>query len=301
MSQLLQGEFDINTIELNANGFKNSRTIMGDLTEMKESIINNGLINPPIVYHTTDDEGQSRYILLAGYRRFQAITDHRNALIEEHGDAEGWFDTIKCSVFEGTFDEALALNISENLQREDLNFADKAEAINRLVERVGNQSDVAAMLNISQPNVSQMVSVYTGLCRDALEALRHGNITLSVAKKLSKIRLNDGSPNVIRQSEILDEIFNKDIDVPEEEQRKRAKTFRSKKEFEELRTILATNEELSVDSGHRASLNQFLDWAMCLLETEDMLFRVDSYINETENEVDEVEEVAPKRRMRVGE
>ena len=57
MSQLLQGEFDINTIELNANGFKNSRTIMGDLTEMKESIINNGLINPPIVYHTTDDGG----------------------------------------------------------------------------------------------------------------------------------------------------------------------------------------------------------------------------------------------------
>jgi len=303
MNQLSQGEFDISQIELNANGFKNSRTIMGDLSEMKASIIKNGLINPPIVYRTSDDDGNTRYVLLAGYRRFQAINEHRNALTDEFGDTNGWFDTIQCSIFEGDFDEALALNISENLQREDLNFADKAEAIDRLVNRVGNQSDVAKMLGISQPNVSQMCSVYNGLCKDALEALRHGNITLSVAKKLSKILSADGTPNVLRQSEILDEIFNKDADVPEEEQRKRAKTFRSKKEFEELRTILATNEELSVDSGHRSSLNQFLDWAMCLLETEDMLFRVDTYINESDSEFDEVadEEVAPKRRIRVGE
>lgn len=301
MTQLTQGVFDIDVIELNANGFKNSRTIMGDLTEMRESIVKNGLINPPIVYKNVDSDGDTRYILLAGYRRFQAIMDHRSELTKENGDTGGWFDTIQCSVFEGEFDEALALNISENLQRQDLNYADKAEAIARLVERVGNQSEVAEMLSVSQPQISQMCSVYNGLCRDALEALRHGNITLSVAKKLSKILLADGTPNVLRQSEILDEIFNSDTDVPEEEQRKRAKTFRTKKEFEELRTILATNEDVSVDSSHRASLNQFLDWAQCLLETEDMLFRVDSYLNEEESVEEEHEEVAQKRRIRVGE
>ena len=58
---------------------------------------------------------------------------------------------------------------------------------------------------------------------------------------------------------------------------------------------------MTVDSSHRASLNQFLDWAQCLLETEDMLFRVDSYLNEESSVEEEVEEVAQKRRIRVGE
>ena len=302
MSQLTQGNFDINTIELNAAGFKNSRTIMGDLTEMKESIMKNGLINAPIVYNCLDLDGNQHYVLLAGYRRFQAITEIRQELVSSNGGTDGFFDTINCSIFEGSFEEAVALNISENLQREDLNFADKAEAIYNLTERVGNQSEVAEMLGISQPNVSQMISVYKGLCRDALEALRHGQITLSVAKKLSKIVLADKTPNVIRQSEILDEIFNKDSDIPEEEQRKRAKTFRSKKEFEELRTILATNDEISTDADHRASLAQFLDWAQCLIETEDILFRLDRYIDSNEESVEVEEEVAPtKRRIRIGE
>ena len=303
MPQLNQAEFDIDQIELNANGFKNSRTIMGDLTEMKESIIKNGLINPPIVYQCADDEGATRYILLAGYRRFQAITDHRNALKDSDGTTNGWFDTIQCSVFEGSFDEAVALNISENLQREDLNYADKAEAIARLVDRVGNQSEVAEMLSVSQPQISQMCSVYRGLCTDALEALRHGNITLSVAKKLAKILLNDGSPNVIRQSEILDELFSDAGEVPEGEQKKRTKTFRTKKEFEALRQVIVGNEDLSVDREHRASLLQFLDWAMCLIEEEDMLFRVDNYLEGEEDSVEEVSEetVAPKRRIRMNQ
>lgn len=300
MTQLEQGQFDINSIELNANGFKNSRTVMGDLSEMRQSIVNNGLINPPIVYECADEGGNTRYILLAGYRRFQAITDERNHLIDENGSTDGWFDTIQCSVFRGSFDEALALNISENLQREDLNHADKAEAISRLVERVGNQSEVAEMLNVSQPQISQMCSVYHGLCRDALEALRHNHITLNMAKKLCKILLDDGSPNVIRQCEILDERFNNDADVPEEEQRKRAKTFRTKKEFEELRTLLATNDDVTVDSDYRASLTQFLNWAQCLIETDDMLFRVESY-EESEVEYEAEDTTQTKRRMRVGE
>lgn len=306
MPQLKQVEFPLGSIEQNTNGFQNSRTILGDITELKSSIIRDGLHNPPIVYKCLDDSGQTRYILLAGHRRLAAINEHRNHLTQEEGSTGGWFDTIQCSVFEGTFDEALALNISENLQRQDLNYADRAEAISRLVERVGNQTEVANMLSISQPNVSQNVNMYHGLCREALDALRHNNITLKFAQRLAKITLNDGSPNVLRQCEIIEEKLNKGEDVPEEEQRKRAKTFRTKREFEELRTILMTNEDVSVDQDHRASMMQFLDWATCVLDTEDMLFRIERYyetaveVQDDSNFVEE-ETVAPKRRIRVNE
>ena len=306
MPQLKQVEFHLDTIEQNTHGFKNSRTILGDITELKSSIIRDGLHNPPIVYKCLDDSGTTRYILLAGHRRLAAINEHRNHLVQEEGSTNGWFDTIQCSVFEGTFDEALALNISENLQRQDLNYADKAEAITRLVDRVGNQTEVANMLSISQPNVSQMVNMYHGLCREALDHLRNKRITLKFAQRLSKITLADGSPNVLRQCEIIEEKLNKGEDVPEEEQRKRTKTFRTKREFEELRTILMTNEDVSVDQDHRASMMQFLDWATCTLETEDMLFRIERYyenaveVQNEENFVDE-ETVAPKRRIRVNE
>ena len=304
MPQLEQAEFDINSIELNANGFKNSRTIMGDLTEMKESIVKNDLLNPPIVYETTDDTGQTRYILLAGYRRHAAITERRQELIDEHGSTDGWFDTIQCSVFKGSFEEAIALNISENLQREDLNYADKAEAIARLVDRVGNQTAVAEMLSVSQPQISQMCKVYNGLASEALEALRLGRIPLQFAKELAKIRLDDGSPNIIRQVEILeDRLADSSSEVPEEEKVKRPPTFRSKKEFEELRQLVLLNEDLSVDREHRASLLQFLDWAMMALDSEQMLFRVDSYLdNQSNSEDSEVsEDVAPKRRIRMNQ
>ena len=125
-----------------------------------------------------------------------------------------------------------------------------------------------------------------------------------MAKKLAKILLADGSPNVLRQSEILDEIFSDAGDVPEGEQKKRTKTFRTKKEFEAVRQVIVGNEDLSVDREHRASLLQFLDWAMCLIEEEDMLFRVESYLEAgEEGSVEEVSEetVAPKRRIRMNE
>jgi ParB-like chromosome segregation protein Spo0J len=307
MPQLLQAEFSLETIEQNSHGFQNSRTNLGDVTELKNSIIRDGLHNPPIVYKCLDDNNTDRYILLAGHRRFAAINEHRNFLIQENGATDGWFDAIQCSVFEGTFEEAFALNISENLQRQDLNYADKAAAISRLLDRVGNQTQVADMLSISQPNVSQMVQVYSGLCREGLEALRNGQITLSFAKRLSKLVVNDGTPNVPRQCEILDEHLDKGEDVPEGEQRKRAKTFRTKREFEELRTLLITNEDASVDKDHRASMMQFLDWVTCSLETEDMFFRDERYYesdaanNTFEHVFGEDEDLKPKRRIRVNE
>ena len=152
--QLEQQIFEINSIERNALGFRNSRTNLGDLSELRTSISENGLMNPPIVWLSEDSDGVLRTILLAGHRRFQAILDER----ESRGGA-GFFDTISCGVYDGTIEGAIALNISENIQREDLNYADMCESVANLNERIGNQTETARLLNISQPQVSILLSL----------------------------------------------------------------------------------------------------------------------------------------------
>lgn len=301
--QLTLESFSFDNIERNVDGFQNCRKADAfEVAELRESIKRDGLLNPPIVRKYTDGSGEERVVLLAGYRRYQAIAEERAALKEAGEDTSAFYDQIQCSVFTGGLEDALALNLSENMQRSSLNHADQCEAIASLCARVGNQEEVARMLSVSQPQVSVMTATYRGLCKEAFEALRHGNIRLTQAKKLAKILMDDGTPDVRKQTEILEQILTtEDKSVPSEQQRKRAKTYRSKREVEELRTMLASNEDSDLDAEHRQSLSQFLRWYFCELNTEDMLFRVE----EADGVVVVDEAPAPvvkkRRKIRVGE
>ena len=300
--QLTQQTFNIEQIERNILGFKNSRTSLGDLSELRRSIAENGLLNPPIVWSQTDGSGAERVVLLAGHRRLQAILDER---ADSEGGEEGFFDTVDCGVYDGTIEGALALNISENIQREDLNYADMCESVAKLNERIGNQTETARLLNISQPQVSILCSTYRGLCPEGFEAMRQGRIRLNQAKRLAKITNQDGTPNVSRQMEILEDILADTSEgIPEEEQRRRAKTFRSKSEVEELRTVLsreAADGDLQVDEDHRRSVMQVIRWFFLELDTENMLVRVDELDDTSAEEVEGDDSIRRRRRIRIGE
>jgi ParB/RepB/Spo0J family partition protein len=302
--QLKLKKFNFDDIERNADGFQNCRKANAfEVEELKDSIKRDGLLNPPIVRAYKDEEGNERVVLLAGYRRYQAISEERAALKEAKEDTSKFYDQIQCTVFAGSLDEALALNLSENMQRQNLNHADQCEAIAKLCDRVGNQETVASMLSISQPQVSVMTATYRGLCKEAFEALRHGNIRLNQAKKLAKVIKDDGTPDVKRQTDILEQILTTDDrSVPDGSQRKRAKTYRSKHEVEALRTKLAQADDDNIDADHRRSIAQLIRWYFCELDTDDMLYRVD------EAEGVEVVEEAPaptrkkkRKKIRVGE
>lgn len=301
--QLRLKKFDFDSIERNVDGFQNCRKADAfEVAELRDSIKRDGLLNPPIVRSYKDEDGEERVVLLAGYRRYQAIAEERAALKEAGEDTSAFYDQIQCSVFTGGLEEALALNLSENMQRSSLNHADQCEAIAKLCERVGNQEEVAKMLSVSQPQVSVMTATYKGLCKEAFEALRHGNIRLTQAKKLAKVLSEDGTPDVRKQTEILEQILTtEEKGIPTDQQRKRAKTYRSKREVEELRTMLA-NADADLDEEHRQSLGQFLRWYFCELNTEDMLFRVE----EADGVVIEEEVAAApvkkrRKKIRVGE
>lgn len=312
MEQLLTRNIPFEQIRSNVEGLLNARTSFPHLEELKNSIQSDGLLTPLIVASATDEWDFEDYVLIAGESRLRAIRMIREEWISEHGDSDEEipFEEITCAVYEGDLSGAIVLGLIDNLKRENLNPADEAEAIYRLVEKLNNQSEVAQVLGMSQPSVSNKYNLKKNLIPEGFEALRDGRLKLSKAKKIAKILNDDKTPNFQLQAEVLEEILESDADIPEGQTRRRVKTYRSKKEVEELRQNVSTASDVrdEVDEDHRRSLHQFLRWYFCEIDTDDMLFRVDDlnlddYEFDYEDEEDDVEEeetTTTKRRIRVG-
>ncbi len=190
------------------------------MEELKRSIAENGIIEPPVVRRNGDF-----FELIAGERRFRAAKDLK-------------FDSIEVIVLEvETEDEVLVLSLIENIQRQDLNAIEEAKAYRRIMDamdltqeevaaRVGkNRSTVANMLrllNLPQ-HIQAMVSeekLAPGSAR-ALVTVQDRELQLALAKKIAAEGLSarkaeelvkkavekaDNPPKVKEQSSYLLEI-----------------------------------------------------------------------------------------------
>src|SRR5215813_4332321 len=110
------------------------------LVELAASILERGLLQPIVIRR--HGEG---YQLLAGERRFRAARlaglDRLPAVVREGGDA-------------------LEIALIENLQREDLEPLEEAEALATLIERHGySHREVADLLGKSRPYVSNTLAL----------------------------------------------------------------------------------------------------------------------------------------------
>ena len=246
-------------------GFKNVRTVSGDLTDLKASIADKGMITPLTVWEINDD-GDKKYVLLCGWRRLSAI----EALIEDDSDYEDEFEVLTCSIFDGDLDGALALNMVENLEREDLNPADEIDGVGYLIERVGTQVKVGEVLNRSQPWVSNRWNMYVGLGRNAKEALRHGRVNLKQAKVLSKLLKKDGSADVDAQEDDLAKMLGDKEDDGERNKGtdKKVRTIKSKSDMANLLAKFM-DAEVELDPQHRLSVCTVLAWYFGQIEDVD--------------------------------
>ena len=110
------------------------------LNELAESIRQKGLLQPILVVK----EGQ-RYRIIAGERRYRACR-------------LAGFETIPCLVRD--FDEAQQLEAAliENIQREDLNPIEEAQAIQSLISHFGyTQAEAAHKLQKSRPVIANQL------------------------------------------------------------------------------------------------------------------------------------------------
>ncbi len=165
------------------------------LKELALSISNYGILQPLVV--VANGEG---YEIVAGERRY------RSAII-------AGLEKVPVIVRELAEKERREIALVENLQREDLNPIEEAEALYRLLnENKLTQEELAAALGKSRPAVANSLRLLT-LCPFVQELVRDGELSVGHAKVLMTIK------TTVAQEALAKEVIAKKLSVRELESR----------------------------------------------------------------------------------
>lgn len=233
---------DINLIKANVNQprkFFDKEKIK----ELSDSIKEHGVIQPLIVVKRNND-----YIIVAGERRYRASI---MAGLKE----------IPVIVKEYDEKEISEVSLIENLQREDLNEIEKAEAYNELKETFNmTQEDIAKRLGTSRTAVANTLRLLS-LNKKAKELLKnntisagHARAVLSVDEKLRDDFLNEviSKKLSVRESEKLSKDYKGNIKIKKDIKEKKGNPYITDLE-EKMSLTLGTKVKLK-DKGNKGSI-----------------------------------------------
>lgn len=181
---------EIDLQEIQKNPYQPRKSIDDEkLKEMLQSIREHGVIQPVLVRKS--GEG---YELVAGERRFRAAQlanlEKIPAVIKDFND-----------------NEMLEISLIENIQRENLNPLEEAEAYKRLMEEFGfNQEKIAERLGKSRPSIANTLRLLH-LEEKVKGYLREGKISAGHARALVSIEDRE------LQREVAQEILEKNLNV----------------------------------------------------------------------------------------
>lgn len=160
------------------------------LDELAASIREKGVIQP-ILAEQRDD---GKYEIIAGERRFRAA---RNAGLE----------VVPVLLRSFTDEEKLEIALIENIQRQDLNPIEEANAYKALLEKTGlNQVELAARLGVNRGTMANAVRLLK-LPQYVRERVEEGVVSAGHARAL----LQTKSEDVLRS--LCDRIVNEGISV----------------------------------------------------------------------------------------
>ena len=156
--------------EIQPNPFQpRKRFDKSKLEELAESIRQHGIVQPLVV--RLQDSG---YELVVGQRRLQAAR-----LIG--------LETVPVIVNALEDIEMVQVALIENLQREDLNAIEEAEAYNQLIEEFGmTQEELAKVLGRSRPTITNTIRLLN-LSPEVQEIVSRGTISMGHARALLSI------------------------------------------------------------------------------------------------------------------
>lgn len=156
------------------------------LDELADSIRQQGIIQPLLVRPLDDGE---HFQIVAGERRWRAAT-------------KAGLGEVPVYVRPMDEQEAMAAALIENLQREDLNPVEEAEALNALRSTLDiTQEELAARLGRSRPAIANALRLLQ-LGETALADLREGRITAGHGRCLVGVGEGDAA-EALRQRIVL--------------------------------------------------------------------------------------------------
>ena len=137
------------------------------LEDLASSIRSQGIIQPIVVRSVSKD----KYEIIAGERRWRA------AQIAQ-------LDVIPCLIKDVPDESAVAIALIENIQREDLNAMEEAQALDRLmIEFELTHQEVAIAVGKSRTTVTNLLRL-NNLNDDVKLLLEHGDIEMGHARAL---------------------------------------------------------------------------------------------------------------------
>ncbi len=190
------------------------------LEALAESIKEHGIVQPIIVHSEA-----SHYKIVAGERRWRAAK-------------LAGLKTIPVIIKDITSREVMEIALIENLQREDLNPIEEAEAFQRLIDEYSiTQEDVAKVVGKSRAAVANSVRLLS-LTDEIKTMITDGRLTSGHARALVTIADSD------RQIELANIIIEKNLNVRESE-KLAGEENKSNKKKEKHKVITKESIELS--------------------------------------------------------
>jgi len=181
--------------DIRTNPFQPRQSFDQDrLAELAESIREKGIIQPVIVRST-----ELGYELIVGERRFRAA--------EKIG-----LTTIPAIVYgDTTNEESMELALIENIQREDLNPIEEAEAYRRLISECNlTQADVASKVGKDRTSITNTLRLLT--LPDKIQSLiRNGKISAGHARAILALP-SDSEKISIAEKAAADELSVRQIE-----------------------------------------------------------------------------------------
>ena len=152
------------------------------LQELADSIGKQGIIQPIIVRSISVDPTKPKYEIIAGERRWRAA---QLAGLHE----------VPVVIKKYTDEEAIAVSLIENIQREDLNPIEEATSLDRLIQEFGlTHQEAADAVGRSRAAVSNLLRLLS-LEPSVKAMLAHGDIEMGHARALLSLEITL-QPNV---------------------------------------------------------------------------------------------------------
>lgn len=194
------------------------------LEELATSIRHQGIIQPIIVRSIVE----GGYEILAGERRWRAA---RIAGLSH----------VPCLIKEVADQEAMAIGLIENIQREDLNVIEESRALARLIDEFGfTHLSVAEAVGKSRSAVSNLLRL--GQLNDEVKQLvEHGSLEMGHARALLAVTGE-------QQTELARFVAQKGLTVRETERLVKQSQHPKKESIEQPRSLLMNQLEREIGS-----------------------------------------------------
>ncbi|MBX3356561.1 MAG: ParB/RepB/Spo0J family partition protein [Phycisphaeraceae bacterium] len=167
-------DLDIDSIVPNPNQPRDTFE-QASIAELAESIKSAGLIQPIVVRPVESEDGRPRYELIAGERRLRAFRSLGRS-------------RIPAIVRQVSTQESALLALIENIQRDDLNAAERAFGLRSIGEDFGlNHQQIADAVGLDRVTVTNLIRI-TELDGRSLDLVRHGKLSAGHARALLGIK-----------------------------------------------------------------------------------------------------------------